>query len=106
MEVKLVEIKLRKGYGEEHSVCININEIQKMYNNGRLKNANVFGHLFGLNDSLLFKENVNVVIDLFSYDITYNDWILLYGFLKSGKVTPLLKQKEQKKILKIVIKLL
>jgi len=99
MEVKFVDLKLRRGQGhcEDRLIPINIIEIQNMYKNGRLKNATVFGYLFGLNDLSLFKQNDNVIIDLVEYDITYEDWILLYGFLRAGEVTPLLELKDQKK---------
>jgi hypothetical protein len=97
MEVILVDLKLRMGHSEDRLIPINIIEIQNMYKNGRLKNATVFGYLFGLNDLSLFKQNVKVIIDLVEYDITYEDWILLYGFLRTGEVTPLLELKDQKK---------
>lgn len=53
MEVILVDLKLRMGHSEDRLIPINIIEIQNMYKNGRLKNATVFGYLFGLNDPSL-----------------------------------------------------
>ena len=92
--VNKMEIKLTKYVTKTINIVIDVDELKDMYLNRRLKGARVFGYLFGIDENTPFyKDDIVTEVDLDYFNISYHDWLLVYGFLRNGSVTPLLDEK-------------
>ena len=92
--VNKMEIKLTKYVTKTINIVIDVDELKDMYLNGRLKGARVFAYLFGIDeDTPFYKNDIVTEVDLDYFNITYHNWLLVYGFLRTGYVTPLLDEK-------------
>ena len=91
--VNKIEIKLIKYVSKTINIVVDADELKYMYLNGRLKGARVFAYLFGIEDDTPFyKDDIIKEVNLDYFNISYHDWLLVYGFLRNGYVTPLLDE--------------
>ena len=71
---------------------IDINFLQKQYDEGNLKDAHIFAELFKLKNTPYsfkierMKINENNQITIYSLNITFLNWNYLMNFLKSGSI--------------------
>jgi hypothetical protein len=95
--VNKMEIKLTNCVTKTINIVVDVDELKDMYLKGRLKGAGVFGYLFGIDENTPFHKNDDIVteVDLNYFNITYNNWLLIYGFLRTGYVTPLLDERRR-----------
>ena len=92
--INKMELKLKKYVSKTINIVVDVDELKYMYLNGRLEGARVFAYLFGIDkDTPFYKDDTVTEIDLDYFNISYHDWLLVYGFLRNGCVTPLLDEK-------------
>lgn len=65
---------------------VDIDFLKESYTNGRLIGANVFARIFGLIEDDLFKFSSKNMLNLSSYDIYLEDWVLLLSFIRTGYI--------------------
>lgn len=65
--------------------CIDMNLLADEYENGTLKDANVFALLFGLHNNSLFKQQTQFSYSFVEWKITLQDWLIFVYFIKHNK---------------------
>lgn len=88
------------------TLLLDKDNLKHMYEHGRLKGATVFARLFNIVDDELFAApSDQTSIDLRPYDVYQTEWLLLFGYLRTGLLPNHSRKKEELRCYNLTLKL-